>query len=139
TLMLIPVAVWVNNKLVEPRLGKYSDSQDYTDTNTKVSLKEKKGVLWASISVVIFVIILLIALLPENAILRNPDTGSIIEESPFMESIVPLTMILFLIPSIIFGLITDVFKSDKDIVGHLNKSISGMGTFIVFAFVASQM
>lgn len=139
TFLLIPVATWVNNRFVEPHLGSYSGSPVNEDEETVISEKEKKGIIGALIAFLIFILLLLIALLPENAMLRNAETGSMIEDSPFMASIVPLTMIMFLIPSLVYGSLSGVFKSDKDVVSHLSKSISGMGTFIVFAFVASQM
>lgn len=139
TVMLIPLAVWINNKLVEPHLGNYNNKIEDIDLTSEITAKEKKALICSMVSVILFIILLLISLLPEGAPLRNPETGAMIDGSPFMASIVPLTMLLFFIPSVIYGLLAGKFKSDKDIVQHLNKAISGMGTFIVFALVASQM
>jgi len=137
--LLIPVAVFVNNKIVEPHLGKYTGLTNEKDTLDDVTAEDKRGLKAAGISLIAFIMLLLLAAMPENAILRNQETGSIIEGSPFMASLVPITMLLFLVPSIVYGIVNRQFKSDKDVVVHLSNAMSGMGTFIVFAFVASQM
>lgn len=137
--LLIPVAIFVNNKIVEPHLGKYTGITDEPDKLDDVTAEDKRGLIAAGFSLLLFIVVLLLAVLPENAILRNQETGAIIEGSPFMASLVPLTMLLFLIPSIVYGIVSRQFKSDKDLVLHFSKAMSGMGTFIVFAFVASQM
>lgn len=137
--LLIPVAVLVNNKIVEPYLGKYTGLTNNIEVLEHVSADEKRGLKAAGISFVVFIIILLLAVLPENALLRNQETGSIIDGSPFMASLVPITMLIFLIPALAYGIATKQFISDKDIVEHLSKAMTGMSTFILFAFVASQM
>ncbi|MET3574277.1 para-aminobenzoyl-glutamate transporter family [Bhargavaea ullalensis] len=76
--------------------------------------------------------------LPQNGILRNPEDGSLII-SPFMDSIVPIMMILFLVPALVYGKITGSLKNSKDLGDQLGKAMSGMGTYIVIAFVAAQM
>ena len=138
TIMLIPVAVLINNKFVEPHLGKYEGIAEESSMD-EVTDNNKKGLKWAGISLLAYIIILLLLILPENAVLRNQESGSMIDGSPFMQSIVPLTMLLFLIPSIVYGFVNGQFKSDKDVVSHLSKAMAGMGTFIVFALVAAQM
>jgi aminobenzoyl-glutamate transport protein len=52
---------------------------------------------------------------------------------------VPLMMILFLVPSLIYGKVVNVIKDSKDMANLLAKAMSGMGMYIVIAFVAAQM
>lgn len=54
-----------------------------------------------------------------------------------MKSIVPLIMILFLLPGIVHGYVSGTFKSHKDIIKGMAKSMSSMGYYLVMAFCAS--
>src|SRR5690606_18614845 len=99
---------------------------------------EKKGLLWAALSVALIIGTVLVLSLPANALLRHPETGGL-TTSPLMDSLVPLMMILFLVPSIIYGKIVKTVNNSKDFADHLAKAMSGMGMYIVIAFVAAQM
>ncbi|SIT87380.1 AbgT family transporter [Edaphobacillus lindanitolerans] len=135
-IVLVPVATFVTNRIVEPRLGKYRGTGE--EISEEITSSEKKGLLWAGASLVIAGAVIAFMTLPENAILRNPDDGGLIV-SPFMDSIVPIMMILFLIPAIVYGKVTGSLKDSKDLGEQLGKAMSGMGTYIVIAFVAAQM
>ncbi|HLR14638.1 MAG TPA: AbgT family transporter [Bacillota bacterium] len=134
-LVLVPVAVWITTRIVEPRLGKYTGKVEKQESVTPL---EKRGFIWAVASIGILIVLLLITILPENGMLRHPETGSI-TDSPFMDSIVPIMMIIFLVPALIYGKITGSIKNTKDVADHLAKSMSSMGVYIVIAFVAAQM
>ncbi|AQQ53400.1 AbgT family transporter [Planococcus lenghuensis] len=134
-IVLVPVAVLVTTKIVEPRLGAYDGEVEQMDPATKL---EKKGLLWAGISLAVLTAIVLLLTLPEDALLRDPETGSL-TVSPFMTALVPLMMIFFLVPALVYGFVTKELTSTKDVADHLSKSMSTMGTYIVIAFVAAQM
>ena len=76
-----------------------------------------------------------IACIPSNSFMRNPDTGSLIEGSTLMNAIIPLFTLLFFIPSFVYGKLCGSFKSDKDVVASFNKSIASISGFIAMAFV----
>src|SRR5699024_4973941 len=134
-LVLVPVGVWITTRIVEPRLGKYTGKVEKQES---VTPQEKRGFIWAVASIGIMIVLLLITILPENGMMRHPETGSI-TDSPFMDSIVPIMMIIFLVPALIYGKITGSIKNTKDVADHLAKSMSSMGVYIVIAFVAAQM
>ncbi|UII54186.1 AbgT family transporter [Cytobacillus spongiae] len=139
TFVLVPVAVFVTTKIVEPRLGTYSPLAGAIEqADNKLSDLEKRGLRFAGIALAAFVAILLFMTIPENAILRHPETGSLIV-SPFMNSLVPIMFLAFFIPALAFGIGAKVIKSDKDVAEHLTKAMSGMGYYIVLAFIAAQM
>lgn len=134
-LVLVPVAVLVTTKIVEPRLGSYDgEVEEYED----VSAEERRGLFRALISIGIMIIILLFLTIPENGLLRNPETGSL-TDSPLMDGLVPIMMILFLVPALVYGYSVKTLKSTKDVADHLAKAMSSMGVYIVIAFVAAQM
>src|SRR5699024_7539470 len=85
-LVLVPVAVLVTTKIVEPRLGKYEGK---VEKQEEVTQEEKRGLTWAIISIAVMIVILLFLTIPENALLRHPETGSL-TESPLMDGLVPI-------------------------------------------------
>lgn len=133
--VLVPVAVLVTTKIVEPRLGSYTGTTEKIEEVTK---SEKRGLLWAGISIAVLSVIVMFLTIPQDALLRDAETGSL-TVSPFMTGLVPLMMVFFLVPALVYGLVTKVLKSSKDIADHLAKAMSGMGMYIVIAFVAAQM
>ena len=138
TFVLLPIAVYVTTKIVEPRLGTYTGVIPQDQENTALTSEEKRGLRWAGVSLGIFVAILLVLTVPPNALLRHPETGSIIV-SPFMDSLVAIMFLFFFIPSLAYGIGSRNIKSDRDVAEQLTKAMSGMGYYIVLAFIAAQM
>lgn len=134
-IVLIPVAVFVTTKIVEPRLGAYDGEMEIVEN---IGAEEKKGLLWAAFSLAVFAAVILYLSIPQNGLLRNPETGSL-TDSPLMDSIVPLMMIVFLLPALVYGRVVKVITNSKDLAEHLAKAMSGMGMYIVIAFAAAQM
>ncbi|MGM9921652.1 MAG: AbgT family transporter [Bhargavaea sp.] len=135
TFVLIPVAAFVTTKIVEPRLGTF---QGEVEKLEKTTPEEKRGLLWAGISLAAYTALILWLVVPENGILRDPETNGIIV-SPFMTGIVPIMLFGFLIPALAYGFASGSLKNDKDVAEHLGKAMAGMGGYIVLAFVAAQM
>ncbi len=107
------------------------------ENSFKFTKSEKKGLLYAGISLLVFCIIIGIGLLP-GGMLRNPETGSIINKSPFISGIVVILALLFLIPGVFFGIGSGKIKKDSDIINAMSKSMSSMGSYLVLSFFAAQ-
>ncbi|WP_276789551.1 AbgT family transporter [Veillonella magna] len=144
--ILVIAAYFISTKIIEPRLGNFAASDDFlkehavaaTDDPAVVK-KELKGLLWAGISVVIFIAVLVALSIGPDAFLRDPKTGSLLSsKAPLMAGLVPIVLTAFLIPGIIYGLITGSIRSDRDVVKMMTETMSGMGGYIVLAFVAAQ-
>ena len=132
--MIVIIGTIVTEKLVEPRLGKYEgESEDFE----KVSPNERKGLAWAAGSVAFFIIILALLTIPEGAVLRNPETGSLLR-SPFMSGLITAIMIFFVIPGIAYGIAVGTIGSDKDIIKFMSASMKGLSGYIVIVFFAAQ-
>ncbi|WP_017727664.1 AbgT family transporter [Halalkalibacterium ligniniphilum] len=131
--ILIPIAVFITEKVVEPRLGEYKGPQMKLEKLTKV---EGKGLMWAGIATLAYIAIISLMIIPTNAPLRAEDGGIII--SPFMNSLVPIIMGLFLLPALAYGIVTKEIRSDKDVAEAMGKSMGTMGMYIILAFFAAQ-
>lgn len=135
TFLIMIIGTLVTEKIVEPRLGKYKAST--VESIEAITVDEKRGMRFAAISALVYIGIILLLLLPQNSLLRNPETGSILS-SPFMGGIIFFMMLLFAIPGIFYGIGARVIKNDKDVIELMNKAISGLSSFMVLIFFAAQ-
>jgi aminobenzoyl-glutamate transport protein len=135
TFLIVIIGTLVTDKLIEPKLGKYIPDNANEHQNV-VSSIEKKGLLWANISVLVTIIGIGLLVLPENGVLRG-EGGSLIQ-SPFMSSIIFMMMLIFLIPGVVYGFVTKTIKNDKDIARLMASSLEMMSGFIVLIFFAAQ-
>lgn len=96
--VLLPTIYWVTMRFVIPRLGSYDDTQSnikVDDTNQGLTLKESKAVFWANISFFTTLILLIIMAIPQNSFLRNAKTGSLLNDSPIINGIGLIILLIF--------------------------------------------
>ncbi|MEC5425649.1 AbgT family transporter [Virgibacillus sp. C22-A2] len=128
------IGAWVTERVVEPRLGEYKG--EFREKLEGLNAIEKKGLIWSGVSIAVSVILVALLIVPENAPMRG-EGGAIIQ-SPFMSSLVPIITILFLIPGLVYGIVTKVIRNDKDVANQMSDTMASMGMFIVLAFTAGQ-
>jgi aminobenzoyl-glutamate transport protein len=134
--MIVIIGTWITEKIVEPRLKTYDGNAEKIPVDT-ITPVEQKGLRWAGISLIILVILLVITVLPENGIFRNPKNGEVLH-SPFFDGIITGILIFFLVPGLVYGIIVKTIRNDKDFMKHIIKSMSTMATYIVLVFFAAQ-
>jgi aminobenzoyl-glutamate transport protein len=134
--LVVVVGTWVTEKIVEPRLGKYDGPAEKLPIE-QLTPMEKKGLNWAGISLLLTIVLLAITIVPENGILRNPETGGVLD-SPFFNGIIIGILIFFFIPGLVYGIIAKTIRNDKDVVKHITASMSSMAGYIVLVFFAAQ-
>lgn len=132
TFLITVLGALVVDKIVEPRLGEYTG--EYKGDMHELSDLEKRGLKFAGIAILAFIVVMLLITLPENAILK--EKGSL--NNWTTHGLVPTMMLAFLIPGIAFGIASKTIKSDKDIAGLIGKSLGTMGGYLALAFAASQ-
>ena len=144
-LLVTGVAGWVSLAIVEPKLGKYDPSKaaaDLGNTNAAepVTKTEWRGLAWAGITLLGLNAIVLALALPENAPLRNPETGLLVGPggSPLLSSVVAFIFVFFLVPGFVYGRVTGTMKNDRDVIDSMGDAMSSMGLYIVLVFFAAQ-
>ncbi len=130
------VGIWVTERIVEPRLGKYEGPSERIAIE-QLTAKEKKGLRWAAITALVFLALLAYTVIPSDGLFRDPETGSILH-SPFFDGIIIGIMLFFFFPALVYGIIVGTIRNDKDMMKHIIKSMSGMGGYIVLVFFAAQ-
>ena len=134
-LMTIVVSL-ITDKVVEPRLGRYEN--EHSVESPEMSTAESRGLrfaFWGLIGVIAF-LILMVA--PSGAPLRHPDTGAIIGNSPFMNSLIVTVALLFFTTGAAYGVGAGTMKNTNDVVHGMIKAISGLGGLIFLLLVISQ-
>lgn len=134
--MIIIAGTWITEKIVEPRLGEYTGGVQKLEA-TPLTPEEKKGLRYAGWSALALIAVLCLMVIPTNGILRDPETGSVLH-SPFMEGIIFVLLLLFLVPGLVYGKINGTIKNDKDVMKHMTHSMKGLAAYIVLVFFAAQ-
>jgi aminobenzoyl-glutamate transport protein len=132
----------VTLKIVEPKLGKYDPSIASEDLGDDKSMEpltrdEISGLKWAGLGVVGVTALLVLSVAPEWGVLRNPETGDVLN-SPFLRGMVTLIFVFFFIPGFIYGRVTGTMKSEVDVIDGMSKAMSSLGLYIVLVFFAAQ-
>lgn len=134
--MVTLVGTWITEKIIEPRLGTYGGTEKPLEVE-QLTAVEKKGLRWAGYGTLIFITLMAWTIIPEDGLLRDPETGGILK-SPFFSGIVVGLLLLFMIPGLIYGIIVKSIRNDKDVVKHMTHSMKGLGGYIVLVFFAAQ-
>lgn len=137
TFLITVLGTAVTERIVEPRLGAYSGSNDETAQPAQVTPLQKRGLKYALAAALVFAGIIVACCIPSDSFFRGPD-GALLGDTPLMDSLVVLIALVFFIPGVTYGLITEKFRSDKDVAAALASSMSDMGSFLALAFVSAQ-
>jgi aminobenzoyl-glutamate transport protein len=138
TFLIAGVGTWVTEKIVVPRLGEWEGQVDgEEETLEKLSAEEKRGLWWAFGVSVGLLALVLIGLVPENGILREAETGSVLH-SPFMHGIVSFIFLGGLLAGVAYGFAAGTFKNDSDVVKGMKEGMESLGLFMVLVFFAAQ-
>jgi aminobenzoyl-glutamate transport protein len=142
TFLITALGTFVTLRIVEPKLGTYDESMAMEDVSDEASMdplkpNEIRALKWTGVSILVMFGILALTIVPENGVLRNPETGDW-KDSPFLDGVVALIFICFLIPGFVYGKIVGTMKDDRDIIEGMAQSMSTLGLYIVIVFFAAQ-
>ena len=135
TFLVSIVATFVTEKWVAPMLGDYTG--DAVIENNEITDADRAGLRAVGIFSLIFAVLLLATLIPENGILRNPETGSIIT-SPFIGGIVVVISIYAALAGLVFGKVQGSFKDGSAFIVSMEQSMATMASYLVLMFFAAQ-
>jgi len=141
-LLLTVIIALVTERVIEPRLGRYQGEQPGQEPPAHegghISAEESRGLRYAALGLLAVLVFFALLTLPPGAPLRNPDTGILIGNSPFMNGLIGFIMAVFLVTGIAYGMGAKTTNSATDVINAMTKAVSGLGGTILLFVVISQ-
>ena len=153
SLVLALVAAVVTERVVEPRLGRYvpepeaatahagellpADTAPPADDELEAAAN-RKGLRYALIGFLGFLAIVLVFTIPSGAPLRDPATGDIIGATPFMDSLLFIIAMFFLMAGVGYGMGAGTFKSPNDVIAAVTKTFASLAGLVFMLLMISQ-
>jgi aminobenzoyl-glutamate transport protein len=140
SVIIIGLGWWITDRIVEPRIKATEIDGDAEDLPEMHDLadNERKGLRWALIAMVIGIVVLVATALPEGSAWRAADGNLTSSTAPMMRAIVSLIFLLFLVPGVVFGIVSGSMKSSKDMIEGMTHSMHGMAYYLVIMFFIAQ-
>jgi len=143
TLLLAVIGTLITERIIEPRLGAYEASaaagqEAEGQDQSELSGDESRGLRFAGLGVLAFTALIALLTIPPGAPLRDPETGSIIGTTPFMDSLLFIITMIFLVAGIAYGIGARTFKSSNDVIDSVVKTFSGLAGLIFMLLVIAQ-
>ena len=137
TFIITAVGWWVTQRFVEPAINKsdYGPRPDESDLlESAITPKTKKALRAAGATFILFTVLTTLAIsLPQGAL-----HGKGLHFDRWVEAIVPLLFLGFLLPGLIYGKVAGTIKNSTDFMRMLSETMASMAPIIVLAFFAAQ-
>jgi aminobenzoyl-glutamate transport protein len=141
-LLLTVVIAFVSDRVVAPRLGVYRPDETVggsaEEKHGALSAAESRGLNFALIGLIALAVVFGFLTLPSGAPLRNPETGELIGNSPFMNGLIAFIMLAFLVTGWAYGVGAGTVRTLTDVIKAIEKAVTGLGGTIFLFFVLSQ-
>jgi aminobenzoyl-glutamate transport protein len=165
SILLAGVAVFVTQRIVEPRLGSYDASMGdpaYVgaptdgatsghhdpvhelaegETEHDVAAEdaaEARGLRYAGFALLGMVALILLLTIPSGAPLRDPVTGDIIGNTPFMASLIFLITLIFLACGIAYGVGAKTISSSADVIDGVTSTFANLAGLVFMLLMIAQ-
>ncbi len=148
TLLFAVVMTVITARLIEPRLGTYQpetapagegDGEVTPEPAAEIdAAAESKGLRYASLGVLGSLIVILLLTLPSGAPLRDPENGDIIGNTPFMDSLIFMITMIFLVAGVCYGIGAGTVKTSTDVINGITKTFQAQGGLVFILLVISQ-
>lgn len=166
SIVLAIVAVLVTQRIVEPRLGAYDPSlgdpayvgphppdgptagshdpvHELKEGETEHDVEaedaaEARGLRFSFWALLGTVGVIALLTLPSGAPLRDPVTGDIIGNTPFMSSLIFLITLIFLACGIAYGVGARTITSSGDVIDGVTSTFAGLAGLVFMLLMISQ-
>jgi aminobenzoyl-glutamate transport protein len=143
TILIAVLGALITTRIVERRLGKYDPrdagtaAAEETEAVAITPAAEARGLRWALFGLIgVIVAIALLTVFP-GAPLRNPETGSVIGDSPFMDSLVFMITLVFFVCGYAFARGAGTIKGSTAVINAVTKQWATLaGLLLLFLLIA---
>lgn len=141
-IFLTVLIAFITDRVVAPRLGPYTppgaSAAGGETKDSQLTAAESRGLKFALYGLIGLVVVFILLTVPSGAPLRNPQTGELIGNSPFMNGLIALIMLAFLVTGWCFGIGAGTLRTLTDVIKAMEKAVTGLGGTIFLFFVLSQ-
>ncbi len=131
----------ITARLVEGRIGTYDPAEageeleEAIDEDPGDEARGLRWTLWATLATI--VVIGLLTFIP-GAPLQDPETGRVIGDSPFMDSLIVLIAIIFFVAGLAYGHGAGTLKGSPAVLGAITKSWAGLASLLFLFLLIAQ-
>ncbi len=143
-IFLTAVVGFITERVIEPRLGKYKPEQPPEEGEKPaeegaagLSADESRGLRYALFGLLGVLVFFGLLTLPPGAPLRDPGTGALIGNTPFMNGLIVIIMVLFLVTGTAYGFGAGTMKNTTDVIKAIEKAMRGLGPLIFLFLILS--
>jgi len=144
TIFIVIVMTLVSVRFVESRLGRYDPASagqgpedPAVDAPDVAPVDESRGLRYALLGALAVVAVIALLTAIPGAPLRNPDTGEVIGDSPFMDSLIVMIALIFFVAGLCYGKGAGTIRSSDDVIAAITKSWASLaGLLFLFLLIA---
>ena len=139
-IILVPIAWFVNDRIVEPRLGTWTGNAPGEDrTQVANPAADRRGLMYAGLfALCLAALFTLLVTIPNYAPLLDATARGPARMQPFYAALVAGFMLLFLGSGWIYGATVGTVKSHRDVVRMMSEGLATLSPFLVIAFFAAH-
>ncbi|MCL2916196.1 AbgT family transporter [Shewanella corallii] len=145
TFAVIATCWYITDKIVEPRLAKTmpidttpEESGPEESSPGMLTSAETKAFRLANLTLLGLIVLCIALMAPADSMFRAADGSLTHPDAPAMKLIVPLLLVFFALPGLVYGYVSKTFTSAKDITKSMESITGSLISFIVFAFFCAQ-
>jgi len=146
TILIAYVGMFITERFIIPKLGKYYFDEEEPSQEAEVTKKEKKGVilsLGATLVAFIILIYCIIKGLPFSGLLLDLSQSNYVdmlfgEGSYFYQGSVVIFSFMLIFSSIIYGIRVGTIDDNRDIVDGMSYYLKDVASLLVLIFFAAQ-
>lgn len=146
TVLIAYVGMFITERFIIPKLGKYYFDEEEPSQEVQVSKKEKKGVIISLCATFVAGLILVYCIikgLPFSGLLLDLSQSSYVdmlfgEGSYFYQGSVTIFSFLLIFSSLIYGIRVKTIDDNRDLVDGMSYYLKDVASLLVLIFFASQ-
>ena len=139
------IITYITERITVPKLGKYQDEEEIVEDKEKLTRKEKRGLLFAAIGCILYIIFFIWNIIPNVPLggnLLNYREARYIDmlfgdNSFFADGYVFVITFLFFIAGFLYGLGSKNIENHRDVADYLGHSLDEIGKVIMLLFFGS--
>jgi aminobenzoyl-glutamate transport protein len=143
TIILSIVAAFIAERIVSKRLGTYDPSEGdpeaiaanegHVDHDA-----EAKGLRYSFYGFLACMAVATLLVAPSWGPLRDPETGAILGTTPFMDSLIFIISLMFLVCGVCYGKGAGTIKNSMDVIQAVQKMFASLSGLILMLLMISQ-